>query len=152
MKGSEEMKRFLELATWSDMLLLFVLIGISFLPFVIFYAQQSTTGERYVVITEDRQVLHDIRLADISEQRQIPIESEDGQYNVVEVSADGVVMSDANCHDQICVRSGKILAPGETIICLPHKVIIEITAEDNADNVDVDIISSFISVKGLYYE
>lgn len=57
-----------------------------------------------------------------------------------------------HCNDQVCVRSGAIDSPGETIVCLPHKVIVEITTKDNTHDQEIDIISSFIFMKGLHYE
>ncbi len=40
---------------------------------------------------------------------------------------DGVVyMSNATCKNQVCVNTGKISKKGESIICLPNKVIVEI--------------------------
>ena len=146
------MKRFLKLATDSDMFVILVLIGISFLPFAVFYAEQSSGGERFVVITKDQTVLHEIALSDIEKTKQITIDSDDGHYNTVEISNDEVHMHDANCNDQVCVRSGAIDSPGETIVCLPHKVIVEITAKDSSDDQEIDIISSFIIMKGLHYE
>lgn len=146
------MKRFLKLATISDMFVILVLIGISFLPFAVFYAQQSSGGERFVVITKDQTVLHEIALSDIEKTKQITIDSDDGHYNTVEISNGEVHMHDANCNDQVCVRSGAIDSPGETIVCLPHKVIVEITAKDASDDQEIDIISSFIIMKGLHYE
>jgi len=146
------MKRFLKLATISDMFVILVLIGISFLPFAVFYAEQSAGGERFVVITKDQTVLHEIALSDIEKTKQITIDSDDGHYNTVEISNGEVHMHDANCNDQVCVRSGAIDSPGETIVCLPHKVIVEITAKDASDDQEIDIISSFIIMKGLHYE
>ncbi|MGM0524003.1 MAG: NusG domain II-containing protein [Bacillota bacterium] len=146
------MKRFLKLATVSDVLVILVLIGISFLPFAVFYAQQSSSGERFVVITKDQAVLHEIALSDIDEIEQVTIDSDDGHYNTIEISNGEVHMHDANCNDQVCVRSGAIDSPGETIVCLPHKVIVEITTKDNTNDQEIDIISSFIFMKGLHYE
>lgn len=55
-------------------------------------------------------------------------------YNLLSVS-DGVVwMEAADCRDQICVRHSAVSAEGESIICLPHKLVVEITA--GADNGD----------------
>lgn len=43
------------------------------------------------------------------------------------VIKDGVVyMDNANCKNQICVKSGKISKKGESIVCLPNKTIVEI--------------------------
>ncbi|GEM02274.1 hypothetical protein SAMN05421839_1268 [Halolactibacillus halophilus] len=146
------MKRFLKLATISDMFVILVLIGISFLPFAVFYAEQSSGGERFVVITKDQTVLHEIALSDIDGPQQITIDSDDGHYNTIDISSDEVHMHDANCNDQVCVRSGTIDSPGETIVCLPHKVIVEITTKDTGADQEIDIISSFIFLKELHYE
>lgn len=52
--------------------------------------------------------------------------SEQEAYNLLSVS-DGVVrMKAADCRDQICVRHRAVSAAGESIICLPHKLVIEI--------------------------
>ncbi len=38
-------------------------------------------------------------------------------------------ISYADCKTQVCVKSGKIQNVGETIVCLPHSLIIEIISE-----------------------
>ena len=43
-------------------------------------------------------------------------------------------MEDADCPDKVCVKTGKIKSPGQTVVCLPHRVVIEITG----DNADID--------------
>ena len=44
------------------------------------------------------------------------------------VIKDGIVyMSDATCKNQVCVNSGKISKKGESIVCLPNRVIVEIS-------------------------
>ena len=46
--------------------------------------------------------------------------------NVVVVKDGTVFVSEANCKNQVCVASGKISKKGESIICLPNKVTVEI--------------------------
>lgn len=53
----------------------------------------------------------------------------DGGYNIVTI-ADGVVrVSEADCRDQVCVEHKAISRTGETIVCLPHKLVVEIVGE-----------------------
>jgi len=47
-------------------------------------------------------------------------------YNILVIQNGYAYMKDADCHDKICVHQGKISKVGETIVCLPHKVVIEI--------------------------
>lgn len=56
-----------------------------------------------------------------------PVIPDEGDFNLFSV-ADGVVrMEAADCRDQICVRHRAVSAVGESIICLPHKLVVEIT-------------------------
>lgn len=57
----------------------------------------------------------------------------DNQYNVIEISNNQARIKEDNSPDQIGVRTGWISRPGETAICLPHGLVLEITgtmAED----------------------
>lgn len=46
--------------------------------------------------------------------------------NIVVIKDGSAFMRDAECKNQICVNSGKISKKGESIICLPNKVTVEI--------------------------
>ncbi len=66
---------------------------------------------------------------------ELPLDT-DGEYvlgegdwqNTVEISGGRARMSSADCADGYCVRQGWIQYDGETIICLPHRVVIELEA------------------------
>lgn len=47
-------------------------------------------------------------------------------YNLLSISGDEVSMEAADCRDQICVRHRPISEGGESIICLPHRLVAEI--------------------------
>ncbi len=64
----------------------------------------------------------------LDENDAVRIETEDG-YNVVTVQDGEVFVTEADCRDQICVDHKKIDKVGETIVCLPHKMVVEITGE-----------------------
>ncbi len=54
-----------------------------------------------------------------------------GDTNVCQIEEDGTVsMTEADCPDHLCVKQGKIKEFGESIVCLPNKVVLEITAEN----------------------
>lgn len=46
--------------------------------------------------------------------------------NTVEIKDGAVTVTNADCKNQICVNHGAITKKGESIICLPNKVIAEI--------------------------
>ena len=56
-----------------------------------------------------------------------------GDTNVCEIKDGKVTMKKADCKDQICADHKAIEKSGETIVCLPHKVVIEIRSEDGKE-------------------
>ena len=63
--------------------------------------------------------------------------------NVVVVADGAVRVREADCANQDCVHQGSIAAPGRQIICLPHKLWIEVVAEggEGASAMDVDSVA-----------
>lgn len=63
------------------------------------------------------------------EDREVVIER-NGHINKVTIS-DGIVsMSFSDCKGQDCVKQADISKTGETIICLPNKIVLEITGDE----------------------
>lgn len=61
----------------------------------------------------------------LAEDCRIPIQTEQG-YNIFQIQ-DGVAsIVEADCRDQICVEHVEISKRGETIVCLPHELVVEI--------------------------
>lgn len=58
------------------------------------------------------------------------------RYNLLAVSASGVFMEAADCPDQICVHHIPIYGNRESIICLPHKLVVEITSGADEETLD----------------
>ncbi len=56
---------------------------------------------------------------------QIYVDGYQGE-SIIEISEGRVHMVDSACPDKLCVRTGWISRPGESIVCLPNKVVIEI--------------------------
>lgn len=57
--------------------------------------------------------------------------------NVIEVQAGKVRVSEADCPNQDCVEQGWISKAGQQIVCLPHKLVVNIADEDAASAYDV---------------
>ena len=69
------------------------------------------------------------------------IAQEDGSLNVIAVENGAVYMKEANCRDGLCIRQGKMRNGAKTIVCLPHKVVVQLTGDAPvSDNSDLDII------------
>ena len=65
------------------------------------------------------------------EKNQV-IEIEEGSfYNKIRVEDGKAYMEEANCPDGYCEEQGKISRHTQTIVCLPHKLVVEVLEADN---------------------
>lgn len=55
--------------------------------------------------------------------------------NLLVISEGGARISEADCPDKLCVNQGEIRYSGQSIICLPHKVVVEIVGGERS-NID----------------
>jgi len=85
-----------------------------------------------VRIKKGKQIVEEIRMSDVEDYKLVNLGT-----NMVRIEPDGVYMENANCPDKLCVHQGKINRAGESIICLPNKIIVEITGKKS----DVDAVS-----------
>lgn len=48
------------------------------------------------------------------------------EYNVLRISQGTASVTEANCPDRLCVKAGAASRTGETIVCLPHRLVVRI--------------------------
>ena len=61
--------------------------------------------------------------------REIPIEFRGETVNKVIIENGYCYMDEAKCPDHLCIKQGKIDKVGQTIVCLPNRVVV--TVVDN---------------------
>ena len=83
------------------------------------YVSVTVAGELYGTYPLDTDA--EIRIGD------------DEDYNVLLISEGKAQISEASCPDKLCVKQGAIQYDGQSIICLPHKLVIEIKGGESSD-------------------
>ena len=138
------MKAYCQMIKRWDMIITFLLILASLLPVAIFtYVHAGKIDENTIivaVISVDHEVVDRIVLTDRVGIDVFDLTPSEHDRNTIEVRDDRIRMKSVTCSDQVCVNFGFISKPGETIVCLPHKVLIEIQTIDGGT--DDLIISS----------
>ncbi|MBQ9935125.1 MAG: NusG domain II-containing protein [Lachnospiraceae bacterium] len=109
-----------ELIKKSDVILLAFIILIAI--FALIYIMSTRKSGARVKISYDGDVVETFEL---SEDREHQVTTEKGK-NVIMIKNGNVDVIEADCPDKICVKHTNIKNAGETIICLPHKLVIEI--------------------------
>lgn len=109
-----------------DYLLFIVLILLGVGLSVWIYFPRTVSGSQLEiridgVVTERRS---------LSEDCKKQIQTPDGGSNWFEIKNGTVYMREADCHDKICVGMHGISKSGETIVCLPHKLVLAIVSTE----------------------
>ena len=66
------------------------------------------------------------------------IDGVNGGTNLLIIENGSARIEEASCPDGICVHTGRVSRNGQSIVCLPNQVVVEIVSETENDS-DVDI-------------
>lgn len=119
-----------------DFILIFIVLLVIATTFGINYFVNTKSGENIEIYVDNKLY----KTYSIDDDEEIKIKSEEG-YNIVKIHDHGVEITEASCTDKVCVHSGFITKPSESIVCLPNKVHIKIKTHDKNKN-EEDIISN----------
>lgn len=116
-----------------DIILVLSMVIIAAAAFLIINFAVKKDGS-YAVIKVDGNVIKTLDLN--SGETTIEVNGYQGGVNKVVINDGKVSMTEADCPDELCVKTGKISGVGETIVCLPHRVVVEIKGSQDDDSID----------------
>jgi hypothetical protein len=120
-----------------DVIIIVSLIIISFIPEgVMFITNINKHNSLYAEVYSQGKLYKKLPLKKVSGKVSFTIDNELGK-NVIEINNEQVKIIDADCHDKICVKAHAISKAGESLICLPHKVVVRIIGEGNQETDEV---------------
>lgn len=105
-----------------DLLLLAVLLAAAAL---LFAGREFFTGRPAVMVSVSVDGT-EIMTLDLNRNDDIVIESGNGQTNHLIIEDGKAFLTEASCPDKLCVRQGAISETGQSIVCLPNRVIVTI--------------------------
>ncbi|MGN0329545.1 MAG: NusG domain II-containing protein [Lachnospira sp.] len=108
-------------------LVLFILLSVIILWLIIEFVVKKSGSDNQVLIKSDGQIIYQLPL---NVNKSVTVEGYKGGYNVVVIEDGRVSMYEADCPDKLCVKTGNISKTGETIVCLPHRIVVEIKGND----------------------
>lgn len=119
-----------------DILLIagFLIVGIIFAGILLLTSREGTR----IVVRVDGQ---EVTTLDLSEDQEYRIEGYQEGSNQLIIRDGEAWIEAATCPDKLCKGMGKIHAAGQSIVCLPNKVVIEILDNDSDSGTDIDIVT-----------
>lgn len=112
-------------------LIVAVLVG-ALLLFLVMNLAGKQTGNEIRIIVDGKEY----GTYSLAEDRIIEV-NENGNYNRIQIKDGKAFMEEADCPDGYCKRQGKISGHTQTIVCLPHKLVVEVI-RDEADEGTAD--------------
>ena len=98
-----------------------------------FYLPRSQSGQLTVVISVAGEETRRVPLSDFTETTVTG-----GGYTLrVSIRDGGVTVTDSNCPTQDCVHTGRISRAGQSIVCLPAQVAVQLVGAATPDAPDV---------------
>lgn len=102
---------------------------------VVFAAFFLFLWQRYVVSAEGTAAVvsrdgETIGSYPLNVEERVALTGEGGERNVLVIRDGEAYMEEADCPDRLCVKQGAIGKNGESIICLPHKLAVQIVGEE----------------------
>ncbi|MDE7436316.1 MAG: NusG domain II-containing protein [Lachnospiraceae bacterium] len=119
----------------NDIILLSAIVILT-LGFLVGMTQLLHQGQR-ILITVDGEIYGSYLL---SETQDIEIRKDGAVVNIVRIENGRAHMSMADCPDHLCQKQGEIEREGESIICLPNRVVAAVQGTDG-ENREMDAIA-----------
>lgn len=113
----------------NDAVFLGILLFVITAGIVFYYAFFQKAGNQ-VEITVDGEYY---RTYDLDKEETFDIAAGEDTTNTLTIKDGSAQMIWADCPDKLCMHQKAISKSGETIVCLPNKVVAEVMGEDNQE-------------------
>ena len=90
------------------------------------WAGQAGAGATLYAVVQNTEGYSEVLPLDTD--ASVTVESDLGT-NVIEVADGGVRCAESDCSNQICVETGWVSQVGQTIVCLPHELTVQVVAD-----------------------
>lgn len=127
-----------KMTKWDKFLIIFVVIASLLGLYYVKYGDFNE-GQKYIVIEVNGEEYKRISFGPNMVGKTMEFDTDFG-YNVIEIGKERVRVIEADCPDELDVKQGWISSPGEVIVCLPNRFVVEIISENEVEK-DFDYIS-----------
>lgn len=128
--------------TWKPLdafIILAVLAAAAICFFVI--AGGAADGALEAVVRQNGAVVKTIDLSALDSPVSYTVKGDGAISVTILAESDGVRVSQAGCKDQICVKTGKLTYNGQTAVCLPAKVTVELISGSQTGHDGIDAVT-----------
>ncbi len=116
-----------------DIILILVFFSIAALLWLVPILQNKLNNDDMSAVVRVYQEGQEIDSYLLSEDVTVTVPyGKEGSYNLLLIENGQAFISDADCPDMLCVKQRSISRNGESIICLPHKLVVQIESKEES--------------------
>lgn len=108
---------------WGDFVIIAAVLALA-TALTAWLAWGASDGQLYTEVWQDDVLVERVLLTDDTD-RTIDLDG----HNVIVLVGRTARVASADCHDQICVRTGTLTHAGQVAVCLPNRVILKLVGE-----------------------
>jgi hypothetical protein len=117
--------------TKADKVLIVILLLLSFVGVALSIFIFPLAADQVAEVTLNGKLIKTIPLK-MGYQQEFRVGTEE-EYDIIKVENGYIWVEEANCPDQLCVRTGKISHIPQQIVCLPYRMVIKIVSSSPSD-------------------
>ncbi len=119
-----------------DMIII-IILAIAVISWLGINNMRESKDERQIVIETNANFYKSIPLEKGMKQQEIHIELENGKYIDILVDENGSYVKDVICPDKVCQKTGVVNKVGQSIVCLPNRVVVYVEGKTESDVDDI---------------
>ncbi|HHY46806.1 MAG TPA: NusG domain II-containing protein [Firmicutes bacterium] len=127
-----------------DILVITIFITLALTGFAISAVRPARYTPAWVVIEVGGKEYLRLPVSGRAASRTIRITASEGipaDYNVVQIKDGRARILESNCPGKVCVKTGWISRPGQSIVCVPHRLVVRIQGNVDKAPGDPDIVA-----------
>ena len=110
-------------------LILFIILTLTGIAATVWIYFPKNRAATHLEVRQNGSIIMTLPLDTDTEQT---ISGKNGGTNTFQISGQTATMLEADCGDHTCISTGKISHAGESIVCLPHRLVLQITSSDDS--------------------
>ena len=110
---------------WGDFVIIGAVLALAG-AMLAFFALRASGDTLYAEVWQNDTLIERVQLTDATD-RTIKLDG-----NTIVLSGKTAKMADADCRDQVCVRTGILTHAGQAAVCLPHRVVLKLVGVNDS--------------------
>ena len=110
---------------WGDFVIIGVVLALAG-AMLAFFALRASGDTLYAEVWQNDTLIERVQLTDATD-RTIKLDG-----NTIVLSGKTAKIADADCRDQVCVRTGILTHAGQAAVCLPHRVVLKLVGVNDS--------------------